>query len=63
MCKIEGCLHTVRRGATPKKHVGNSWYDHGICACCALEFFPEGDYYHSQHCKREIRKELAVVKT
>lgn len=61
MCRIEGCLHTVRRGATPTKHVGQCWYDHGICGCCAVEFFPEGGYNHSPQCDTKIRKELAEL--
>ena len=37
MCKMEGCNHKTRLSASDTHHIGQSWYDHGICSCCALE--------------------------
>ena len=48
MCKIEGCKHRVLKTATPSRHVGQSWYDFGICSCCAMALFPEKGYRVSQ---------------
>jgi len=57
MCKIEGCRHRVLKTATPSRHVGQSWYDFGICSCCAMELFPEKGYRVSQRCNRVITEE------
>ncbi len=37
MCRMIDCDHKTRLGASDSHHVGQSWYDHGICACCAIE--------------------------
>jgi len=57
MCKIEGCKHRVLKTPTPARHVGQSWYDFGICSCCGMELFPQKDYHVSQRCKRLILEE------
>jgi hypothetical protein len=57
-CNIEGCNHHIKGSASPTKHIGQSWYDFGICACCGIEFFPERCYYSSYVCTKLIRKEL-----
>ncbi len=67
MCKIENCIHRVRRTPTPHRHVGQSWYDHGICSCCAIELLTmrviNGDYNTSQACSRLISEELKLNAT
>jgi len=37
MCRMVGCGHKTRLSAGESHHIGQSWYDHGICACCAIE--------------------------
>jgi len=66
-CIIEVCGHGVRKTASPQRNVGQSWYDHGICSCCAIELFQIGaiigDYHVSQTCLRLIREELQLIAT
>ncbi len=42
MCRMINCDHKTRLGASPSHHIGQSWYDHGICPCCAIELVNEG---------------------
>lgn len=61
-CKMEGCGHRVFKTSTVTRHVGQSWYDHGICSCCAIEIFPNGNYRQSWACMKKIKEELALIK-
>lgn len=67
MCRIEGCGHRIKKTASPSRHVGQSWYDHGICSCCAIELFLmraiNGDYRVSQACLRLVKEELLLIAT
>ena len=66
-CRILDCGHRVQKSASPQRHVGQSWYDHGICSCCAIELLQQGmiigDYRPSQTCLRLIREELQIIAT
>ncbi len=66
-CRIEGCNHRVQKTTSGTHHVGQSWYDHRICSCCAMELFEMraviGDYHESQTCLRLIREELQLIAT
>ncbi len=57
-CKIEGCGHRAKKTPSPATHVGQSWYDYGVCTCCGIEFFPENGYHTSFSCIAKIRSEL-----
>jgi hypothetical protein len=57
-CIIQGCDHSVKTAPAVSQNVGQSWYDHGVCTCCGIEFFPEEDYHTSYSCLAKIRKEL-----
>jgi len=59
-CCVEGGNHHIKGSASDSKHVGQSWYDHGICSCCGIEFFPEKAYYSSYVCTKLIVKELRL---
>ena len=37
MCRMIECDHKTRHSASASHHIGQSWYEHGICACCAIE--------------------------
>ncbi len=57
MCKMEGCYHKTRHSASDSHHIGQSWYEHGICACCAIELVKMGiienrDYRFSAMCDK-----------
>jgi hypothetical protein len=65
ICIIDGCGHK-RRGSSDgsngyKKGVGKSWYDYGVCPCCALELLYlrtiDGEYQKSRKCIRMLRDE------
>jgi len=64
-CRIEGCGHRVQKTTSGTHHVGQSWYDHKICSCCAItctELDIVFGYYHSsQTCLRLIKEELQSV--
>ncbi len=66
-CRIDGCGHRVKKTASPSRHVGQSWYDHGICSCCAIELFLmrsiTGEYGVSQTCLRLVKEELQLIAT
>lgn len=59
-CHIEGCGHRTKKTPSPANHVGQSWYDYGICTCCGIEFFPEKGYHKSFSCDSKIRIELSA---
>ncbi len=65
-CRMLGCGHRVQKTAS-SRHVGQSWHDHGICSCCAMELFDmravNGDYHESQTCLRLIKEELQLITT
>lgn len=58
VCNIAGCGHNTKKTPSPAHHVGQSWYDHGVCTCCGIEFFPEEGYHPSYSCLAKISKEL-----
>jgi len=67
MCRIDGCGHRVKKTPSPSRHIGQSWYDFGICSCCAIELFLmraiTGDYRPSQTCLRLVKEELQLIAT
>jgi len=56
MCRMLGCHHKTRLTASASHHIGQSWYDHGICSCCALELIKmkviTGAYRFSGMCEK-----------
>ena len=64
-CRIEDCNHRVQKTTSETHHVGQSWYDHRICSCCAItciELDIVFGYYHvSQTCLRLIKEELLAT--
>ena len=42
MCRMIECKHKTTHSTSASHHIGQSWYDHGICACCAIELVKRG---------------------
>ncbi len=62
MCRIINCDHKTKLGAGK----GQSWHDHGICACCAIELVKEeviksNGYRWSIMCHKRNHGELNTV--